>query len=389
MHTRPRFVHRVVIALLVAALLLPQASAFAQDDTIYVPVVANGGQPQQLPDDSVEITASDVESAAALAYWTRERMAAATPYAPEVAVSAPVHGAEVEASAPSAMNIPGFSTGGLPAADADAIAQSEYAEEWALAAQADASAAGVSPAAADFAAGVYTFYLGNYYTQLWQYYPYRAYGKLYFNTPTGGGYCGASVITSTNTVVTAAHCLFNTDTNRWNSNFVFVPAERNGARPYGSFPWLGARVRSEWVAAPNYNAGIRFDVGLLRFGNNTSGRPVTYYTGWLGTTWNFSPVINLTEPGYPSNLSTLYTHILHSESANYSLEVIKYGANFGRGASGSPLIRSFSPYRSGAYNYVGGVQSGSNTVPTPSYNVAPRFTTANFRNLCTSPSVLC
>jgi hypothetical protein len=86
--------------------------------------------------------------------------------------------------------------------------------------------------------GVYTSYIGNYYTVYWKTLPCRTVGKLYF-TPWDGGsaYRTASVISPNNIIVTAGHCLYDTDAEKWHDNWFSAPAERKGTAIYGLFPW--------------------------------------------------------------------------------------------------------------------------------------------------------
>jgi len=70
--------------------------------------------------------------------------------------------------------------------------------------------------------GIFDAYYANYWSQMWQYSPWKATGKLFFNA----GSCSASVISGQNIIVTAAHCVYNTDSNYWYNNWVFSPAYR-------------------------------------------------------------------------------------------------------------------------------------------------------------------
>jgi V8-like Glu-specific endopeptidase len=335
--------------------------------------------PQQKQRTSARI-AERADIRAARTMWTREARAAAEPYpAPEIDISAlPEMGAE-EVSGP-----PGFAPGGLPNPKADQSAQRAFPEEWKVEKALDLEDPGATGTA-----GVYTTYRGNTYVQMWRTFPWKATGKVYFTRWDGtNSYCSASVISPNNIIVTAAHCVYDTNANQWQDNWTFVPAERSGNAPYSTFPWIGARVLVAWQNASSYNAGIRYDVAVIRLGNNSVGQPVTNYTGWLGRSWNLGYVQNQTEIGYPSNLFGTcgtfapFTYVSHSESFLATTDVLRYGSNLGCGASGSPLIRVYAPYQSGPNNYVNAVQSGSNNAQTPTANVAPRFSGANIVPLC-------
>ena len=108
-----------------------------------------------------------------------------------------------------------------------------------------------------------------------------AIGKLFTNSGT----CSASVISGNNIIVTAAHCCWNRSNNSWIGGWSFAPGYNNGRAPYGMFNWAGARVPNSWIN----NGDIPSDVCVIRLQNNATGRPVTYYTGWLGRAWNQPP----------------------------------------------------------------------------------------------------
>lgn len=362
---------RVFVALLLVLTLLPAVPAQAQGGDVFLPLVGNG----QSGAGAVSV-AGEADAAATMAFWTREARAAAAPMETE---AAPAAGSAGGAEAAGPTGSPGRTAGGLPAPDADAVAQRQFPAEWAAA---DEAAQAAVADEVDGTAGVFTTYDGNLYTQFWQYYPYRAVGRLYFRTWTGySRWCNASVISPNNIVVTAAHCLYDTTANRWHGSFLFVPAERNLARPYGSFPYSSARVLPGYVSAASYGAGLRYDVGLLSLGLNSAGHSVSYYTGWLGRSWDWGYVQNQTEIAHASNWRTaLYTAISHSESFYWSSDIVSYGSNLA-GADGAPLLRFFRPYTLSG-NYVNGVQSGSDVLPTPTRNYHARFTTSTIVYLC-------
>jgi len=60
-------------------------------------------------------------------------------------------------------------------------------------------------------------------------------GKLYVRIGTSNYVCSGSVIVSLNgdTVLTAGHCVWDTDSQTWASDIIFVPAYSSGSSPYG------------------------------------------------------------------------------------------------------------------------------------------------------------
>lgn len=333
-------------------------------------------------EETVAIQASQAEQLATVRQWTREERQAAKPL--------PFPGGKDGAITPETDNetlvegTPGYANSGAPDAQADVTARKEFVEEWTELEKMDSTIVDtiVEDDATIFGtAGVYTNYRGNYYSQMHTLYPYKAVGKLYVD---GGGWCSASVVSPNNIIATAAHCVYNTDSNTWNSGWTFVPADRNGSAPYGAFPWSNARVLNGWINAPNSTDGRRYDVALITLGNNSSGRPVTYYTGWLGRSWNHSSVQQLHATGYPGNLdSGRYTHICAAESFHQSTDILGMGCNMMHGSSGGPWLRAFKPYVVGSANYVNSVVSGGTPGSTWGNTFyGPRFSSSNIVPLC-------
>lgn len=321
------------------------------------------------------INAAPTEQEASLKFWTAEARAAAQPLDFATEQLGPTESMAGDGEVGSKGSA-GYVLGGEPKAGANEAAQMEYPEEWAKLLEMETGLKSLETP--EGTPAIYTSYLVNFYTQMHRYYPYYAIGKLYFTTSTGGSaYCTASVISPNNILVTAAHCVYDTSVNRWHTNWSFVPADRAGVAPYGSFPWASATVLNNWMGA----GGTRYDVALIKLGNNSVGNPVSNYTGWLGRVWNYSYVRHLHAFGYPSNLNSgRYTYTCGAETFSESTDVLGMGCNMTYGSSGGPWIMSLQPYATGANNYVNAVVSGG----TPGTNTfyGPRFSSNNIVPLC-------
>jgi V8-like Glu-specific endopeptidase len=283
---------------------------------------------------------------------------------------------------------------GLPNSDAQSQAQKDFADQWQLLeefgtedplVEEGASGSGTN-APADFVGGdginfgtqnIYTSYRGNYWFNQQQASPWRIVGKLLID---GGGYCTAQSITGApkNIIVTAAHCVYERGVG-YKAGWTFIPAERFGAAPYGQFRWASARILNAWIT----RGGRRDDVALIRLQNNAAGRPVSYYTGWLGWRQNYPYVRSLHSIGYASNIATTWTSICAAESFFASCEgddVLVKGCNMTYGASGGAFIDDYKPYENG---YVDSVVSGPSCAGSFGQTfVGPRFSSANFGALC-------
>ena len=199
-------------------------------------------------------------------------------------------------------------------------------------------------------ADVFTQYCANCSTSDRLIVPHRAIGVL----TKDRGLCSASVISGNNIIVTAAHCCY-TPGQGWRSNFRFYPAYQFGEYPpYGSFPWTSARVLTSWTTGARQD-----DVCLITLGSNRAGRPVTFYTGWLGREWTGLAVRDLHSLGYPDNIDNTNTlQLCTAESFGAPGDcggdnVLNMGCSMTNGSSGGPWVDG---YRGG--NWVDLVLSG-------------------------------
>ncbi|WP_031470792.1 trypsin-like serine peptidase [Sciscionella sediminilitoris] len=111
-------------------------------------------------------------------------------------------------------------------------------------------------------------------------------GRLFYTDHGKDASCTATILDSANrsTVVTAGHCVNNTDLigedNQWNANLMFVPGYRDGQAPYGKFAARFGFADRTWLRNdqqdPRFNA---YDQGFLVLGGNERGQPVQDATG--------------------------------------------------------------------------------------------------------------
>ncbi|WIX79089.1 hypothetical protein QRX50_48535 [Amycolatopsis carbonis] len=85
-------------------------------------------------------------------------------------------------------------------------------------------------------------------------------GRLFFTDHGEDSSCTATVVDSANgsTVVTAGHCVNNTDLlgedNQWNAHSMFVPGYHDGQTPYGKFVGRFGVANSSWLANDQIDA---------------------------------------------------------------------------------------------------------------------------------------
>jgi V8-like Glu-specific endopeptidase len=328
---------------------------------------------------TITVAASPAEQAAAETFWTPARIAAAKPLPIPVDTGEP--GADLATLArPTGPR--GSSPGGAADPEAQLLAESAY---WS-----DHQAFEDAPALTGGTSGVYDYYDVNTKSALWKVYPHMTVGRLVFSTGSGTAYCSATAI-SNNHIVTAGHCVYNTSTNVWYTNHVFVPAYRAGSAPYGSFAWNTKTILTAYVnltGSYNIASWAKHDVAVLGMKTNSLGKTLNYMVGFAGRSWNYSPVQLVFNTGYPfRNYSNAllgsagsYLRSCTAETAQAFSEVVRGGCYYGSGISGGPWFRVYRPLESGANNYVNAVNSGLYVGAPNLY--AGRFNSNNIVALC-------
>lgn len=179
-----------------------------------------------------------------------------------------------------------------------------------------------------------------------QTYPYRTVGKLFFTIGSDNYVCSASVIAK-RLVVTAGHCVHSGsgETAGFYTNFLFIPAFRDGTAPYTRWTAAYVNTTSTWMTGGGVvpNAG---DFALLEMNDNTiSGevRTIGSVTGYLGFTTNKATPNHLHLLGYPCNFDKCAKmHQVTSQNGeSVSPNNVSYGSDMKGGSSGGPWIQNF------------------------------------------------
>jgi V8-like Glu-specific endopeptidase len=363
-----------------------------------IPVVAMGAAAL-----SVEVQAADRlvvsesvssgKQAAALAYWTRSRIAGA----PAMVMPRDRGSSAVDTTAVEEMTeggLPGSQPAGMAEPGAKGIARAVYALDWAAAQDAaavDDDAAADVPA--DDLAGtsqIYTSYDVNRNTALWKIYPHLWDGKFTFTTPSGGASCSATVI-SGNNIVTAAHCVYDTPSrNQFYTNKVFTPAFRVGSAPYGTFATTTCSVLTAWANLSGsfaINSWSRHDVAVCTLGPNSAGQTINQAVGWAGRLWDAGNNQLVFNSGYPArdyndnllaNGPAQYLRSCTAETFLQTTQTLGGGCNWSRGISGGSWLVGYQPFV--VTGMVNSVNSGFFVGTQNLYGA--RFNSSNIVPLC-------
>jgi len=386
----------VIVALLWTSIAPTQAQDTVADGatTVFLPMVNSGADlatsAATVDAAGTKLVAKKVISVAqqnaALKFWSRAAVAAAKPLAiPLQAGPATIDEASIALRTPTGP--PGFAQAGAADPDADLVASAAYAEDWAAIAE-ELAALDASLAEPAGSSAVYTSYLVNQVTAMQKLYPHRWIGRLSFSTPSGTSYCSGTSI-SGNVLLTAAHCLYDSTSNQWYSNWVFSPAYRSGKAPYGTFPATTCWVLTAWInLSGSYaiNSWAPHDVGVCKMGNNSARKTLNQAVGWMGRQWNWPYVGHYHTMGYPfrdyRNLtvssSGAYLRTCVAESFQQASEVRGMGCNWGPGISGGPWIAGYAP--GVVSGWADGVNSGLFIGQENMY--AGRFNSNNIVPLC-------
>ena len=125
-------------------------------------------------------------------------------------------------------------------------------------------------------------------------------GKIFGQIGSSTYVCSGSVIVSENgdTVLTAGHCVYDTDTNTWSSNLIFVPGYDSGSTPYEVWVWKTAAVLRAWTQAADFN----YDVAVVLLATSDKEEHIQDITGSLGMTVNKPKQAQTVSYGYPVNI---------------------------------------------------------------------------------------
>jgi hypothetical protein len=120
----------------------------------------------------------------------------------------------------------------------------------------------------------------------------RNVGKVFFSKGGLNYVCSGSAIGNRG-VLTAGHCL--SEGGVFHSNWIFVPAYKNGLAPFGVWSQFDAVVFTVW----HFNGDFCRDVGAAVVFDQ-GGQTLAQRIGNLGFAWNQSRLLSWSSHGYPA-----------------------------------------------------------------------------------------
>lgn len=193
-------------------------------------------------------------------------------------------------------------------------------------------------------------------------YPYITVGKLFFSINGSPFVCSASVIQH-RIVATAGHCVHSGTSAGFHSNWVFVPAFRDGTAPLLTWNWRAATVTGTWATGGGTVPNAA-DYAMIEFGDQAVGRSTVALgdlTGWLGWQTLSLAANHTSKLGYPCNLDNCQKmqDITSGAFRSVAPNNVEYGSDALGGSSGGPWVQNFQLLQTGGGT---GSNTGSNRV---------------------------
>lgn len=217
-------------------------------------------------------------------------------------------------------------------------------------------------------------------------FPHQTVGKVFFTKPGIGNFVCSAASIGGDGVFTAAHCVHDSRSNTFWTNWVFVPAYKNGAAPHGQWTANHLWVQGGWINGGN--GDFRYDLGGAVL-NRRSGRRLSQVVGSLGFMWNANANAHWTLIGYPQGppFNGKFQQICQSSYA-YSAggaapDPVGVGCDLTGGSSGGPWIRSYSKL-TGTNNLLNGVNSFARCTTAACTTVLVEMFSPYFNNIAKS-----
>src|SRR5262245_8117464 len=179
-------------------------------------------------------------------------------------------------------------------------------------------------------------------------YPNALNGQLFFKVPSGtsvpkGNYVCSATVQRKRIITTAGHCVSDGHGNFFR-NWLFVPALRDGAAPFGTWTGVFVVVSNTWHCGGGGVPNAQ-DVASIELADN-AGHSIWEFTGYAG--YRISALYagqHVTTNGYPCNIDNCgKIHRNDAQAFAGSNNTAVIGSDMRGGASGGGWIANWGEY---------------------------------------------
>ncbi|UOQ47776.1 trypsin-like peptidase domain-containing protein [Gracilibacillus caseinilyticus] len=171
--------------------------------------------------------------------------------------------------------------------------------------------------------------------------PHNAMAHVVYSSPNGDWYTCSGTFLDEDTVITAAHCVYNTYTNQFNQFWYVYPGQNGSANPYGGWASASAYVTLGWVdAAPTepgivYFTDVQHDFAVIKLDTTHSHN--------LSVSSNSSFGDSITSYGYPGDKATSSGYYLYKSTGSIldiEYDALVHSTYVTGGMSGGPILKN-------------------------------------------------
>ena len=180
-------------------------------------------------------------------------------------------------------------------------------------------------------------------------FPYSTNGKVFFTDDGTNFVCSGTAVSSENKSVvwTAGHCVHDGGDGTYHTNWMFVPAYKDGNAPLGRWTARELWTLNGW----SINGSFKYDLGAAVVNRDSLGRLLVNRVGGEGIAWNHPYPQHWTDFGYPQaspfngnrqNVCTASYARQDNPDSVSGPSTIGIGCDMTGGSSGGGWIMNFS-----------------------------------------------